>query len=990
MWKNTSISLNEDISSVILDSDDDITSENIRQDIFIDSSDKDESISMKRESLNLYSSPIIEDKVKKSFMKHRIIYSDNESISDVDEKLSNSKSESEADNISDDDSKSTSSKNAENYKRKDVTHDYSKDNVKEFKLGKYFDSINDDSVDFNDTNESENSEQKLVDDKKNLSEKEKINANRQDKELSIVDFTRPEDKELSIVNLTHCDIDSDSDLDYLPKSRSSEENALAISLAKQEIGVGNINPLAAQENALLTCKLRHLQNQIDKTKLLLNTANLDLLPDKGKKLQENIILQEKEMKEIKEKLERTPLIQPIKQVNEQIILDDEEEEEKSLLSSKYLQSTSEYVYTEPGKSAETIESKKLGKRAQETLNREFTLTAERLQDLHGSLVAQPSEDTKAEDPPGLKVKLMPHQQHALAWLMWRERKRPPGGVLADDMGLGKTLTMISLIMATRNQDDSESDDEWYTSNKPIISKGGTLVVCPASLLSQWENEIKSKCKRGILSVEVYHGNNREKISNRLAKYDVVITTYNILSREFKTMSTTYKIHWKRIILDEAHCIRNHKSQASQAVCGLLADKRWTLTGTPIQNKEMDLYSLLKFLKCSPFDDIRVWKRWVDNKNVSGHQRLATLMKSLMLRRTKQELQAQGALESLPNKNIKEIEVNLDPQEKLVYEKVLIYSRTLFAQFLAQRAEKDHMVDLESGLYDKPTFLSNPNKKTQFTNAQNKLLSLHADVKSHEILVLLLRLRQICCHPSLIHAMLDQDDLEQSGIVEENNDIISRVNNMSLYENEENQDVNNKEIGIDQEVSKNLLTSTNPVFESDRLSSKMKALFNVVEEIIEKKDKLLIVSQWSSMFDIIGSHLSAIKGATFTEFSGRVPIKNRQSIIESFNNPNEDPKILLLSLTAGGVGLNLVGGNHLLLIDIHWNPQLESQAQDRVYRFGQKKDVFIYKFICKDTIEERIKLLQDKKLAISQNVLSGENNKINSKLTLNDLKSLFGL
>ncbi|KAI4481393.1 hypothetical protein M0804_009513 [Polistes exclamans] len=983
MWKNTSISLNEDISSVILDSDDDITSENIRQDIFIDSSDKDESISMKRESLNLYSSPIIEDKVKKSFMKHRIIYSDNESISDVDEKLSNSKSESEADNISDDDSKSTSSKNAENYKRKDVTHEYSKDNVKEFKLGKYFDSINDDSVDFNDTNESENSEQKLVDDKKNLSEKEKINANRQDQELSIVDFTRPEDKELSIVNLTHCDIDSDSDLDYLPKSRSSEENPLAISLAKQEIGVGNINPLAAQENALLTCKLRHLQNQIDKTKLLLNTANLDLLPDKGKKLQENIILQEKEMKEIKEKLERTPLIQPIKQVNEQIILDDEEEEEeeeKSLLSSKYLQSTSEYVYTEPGKSAETIESKKLGKRAQETLNREFTLTAERLQDLHGSLVAQPSEDTKAEDPPGLKVKLMPHQQHALAWLMWRERKRPPGGVLADDMGLGKTLTMISLIMATRNQDDSESDDEWYTSNKPIISKGGTLVVCPASLLSQWENEIKSKCKRGILSVEVYHGNNREKISNRLAKYDVVITTYNILSREFKTMSTTYKIHWKRIILDEAHCIRNHKSQASQAVCGLLADKRWTLTGTPIQNKEMDLYPLLKFLKCSPFDDIRVWKRWVDNKNVSGHQRLATLMKSLMLRRTKQELQAQGALESLPNKNIKEIEVNLDQQEKLVYEKVLIYSRTLFAQFLAQRAEKDHMVDLESGLYDKPTFLSNPNKKTQFTNAQNKLLSLHADVKSHEILVLLLRLRQICCHPSLIHAMLDQDDLEQSGIVEENNDIISRVNNMSLYENEENQDVNNKEIGIDQEVSKNLLTSTNP----------MKALFNVVKEIIEKKDKLIIVSQWSSMFDIIGSHLSAIKGATFTEFSGRVPIKNRQSIIESFNNPNEDPKILLLSLTAGGVGLNLVGGNHLLLIDIHWNPQLESQAQDRVYRFGQKKDVFIYKFICKDTIEERIKLLQDKKLAISQNVLSGENNKINSKLTLNDLKSLFGL
>lgn len=145
------------------------------------------------------------------------------------------------------------------------------------------------------------------------------------------------------------------------------------------------------------------------------------------------------------------------------------------------------------------------------------------------------------------------------------------------------------------------------------------------------------------------------------------------------------------------------------MCGLIASKKWALTGTPIQNKELDLYSLLKFLKCSPFDDIRVWKRWVDNKNASGHQRLATVMKTLMLRRTKQELQEQGALESLPTKNFEEVEVKLDSQEQLVYEKVLIYSRTLFAQFLSQRAEKDHMADLRSGIYDKPSFLSNPSK-----------------------------------------------------------------------------------------------------------------------------------------------------------------------------------------------------------------------------------------------------------------------------------------
>lgn len=170
-----------------------------------------------------------------------------------------------------------------------------------------------------------------------------------------------------------------------------------------------------------------------------------------------------------------------------------------------------------------------------------------------------------------------------------------------------------------------------------------------------------------------------------------------------------QIHWKRVILDEAHIVRNPKSQASQAVCELKTNKRWALTGTPIQNKEMDLYSILKFLQCSPFDDLRMWKRWVDNKNAAGHQRLATVMKTLMLRRTKQELQSQGRLESLPDKFMEEVTVKLDPQEQLVYEKILIYSRTLFAQFLAQRAEKRHMVELYGGKYDRPVFLSNQSK-----------------------------------------------------------------------------------------------------------------------------------------------------------------------------------------------------------------------------------------------------------------------------------------
>ncbi|CAK9798659.1 Transcription termination factor 2 [Anthophora quadrimaculata] len=800
---------------------------------------------------------------------------------------------------------------------------------------------------------------------------------------------------------SHSSTDTDSHMD---KEENNLESEVAISLAKEEIGVGNIDPLIAQKRALLVCKMEQLQNQLSKTKLLVSTGNMDLLPDKGAKLHESIMIQERQIEEIAIKLENTPLVeaQPVKAEAHSA------KHEMSYIKQGFIAQEESRVdnfdtcYDSDGiptksRSFAKGEGKELGKKAQATFDKELALTVDRLQDLHGSLVSGPAEDERAEDPQGLKVKLMPHQQHALAWLIWREQQRPPGGVLADDMGLGKTLTMISLIVASiakKKLKMMEDDEEWIDNGKPLRYKGGTLVACPASLLSQWEKEINQRCKRGMLAVEVYHGTNRECLPKRLAKKDVVITTYNILTREFKSNSTLYKINWERVILDEAHIIRNHKSQACQAVCGLLAGKRWALTGTPIQNRESDLYSILKFLKCSPFDDLRVWKRWVDNKSSFGCQRLATVMKTLMLRRTKQELQANGGLESLPEKFVEEIFITLDPQEQLVYEKVLIYSRTLFAQFLAQRAEKDHMVDLSSGKYDKPSFLSNPNKNTQFTKAQNKLLSLHADVKAHEILVLLLRLRQICVHPSLIHSMLDQDAMKETGITDTESldpDLVSQIGNIKLDEFENSiEGSNEEEIGVDRRVAANLLTSKNAVFKPDRVSSKLKIVLQTLEEILQKNDKIIVVSQWTNTLDILASHLSLIHGATFSMFTGNVPIKERQGIMDSFNTPNSDPKILLLSLTAGGVGLNLVGGNHLLLLDIHWNPQLEVQAQDRIYRFGQRKNVFIYKFICKDTIEERIKQLQERKLTVAQNVLSGDKNSPVSKLTLNDLKSLFAL
>lgn len=648
-----------------------------------------------------------------------------------------------------------------------------------------------------------------------------------------------------------------------------------------------------------------------------------------------------------------------------------------------------------------------GKQGLNTFNTQKVLTMERLKDIHGSLETRPADDVLADDPKGLKVELMAHQKHALAWMNWREVQKPRGGILADDMGLGKTLSMISLVLDVKNReennkndsdDDSEEEEEhngWSTKNRRDYHQGGTLIVCPASLLRQWESEVNNRVHRHKLSVSVHHGSNRDTKPRHLATYDIVVTTYQIVSRELKSHGALFSIAWKRIILDEAHMVRNYKSQSSIAVCELRGKCRWALTGTPIQNKELDLYALLKFLKCSPFDDLAHWKKWIDNKSAGGQQRLNTLMKSLMLRRTKQLLQQQGGLACLPERQpCKLIEVVLEKEEMNVYQKIMAYSKTLFAQYLYQRTEKNNdMYFLDQG--SKPTFLQTKDPNGAYHKMHQKFSKLHhdqRDIKTHEILVLLLRLRQICCHPGLIDAMLeDETDTvpSDSCCSESDIDLLEQLNKLAITDQHAADDSVDEDRGMSK-ASARVLQRSNPVFNLDRPSSKMKKVLQIVnDEILTSPDKAIIVSQWTSTLKILKTHLDA-KNVPTLALNGSIPVKDRQAIVTQFNDQNSRAKILLLSLTAGGVGLNLIGANHLLLIDIHWNPQLEAQAQDRIYRVGQKKTVHIYKFMCKDTVEERIKALQDHKLEIANGVLTGAKAVAGSKLSIDDLKGLFGL
>jgi len=614
-------------------------------------------------------------------------------------------------------------------------------------------------------------------------------------------------------------------------------------------------------------------------------------------------------------------------------------------------------------------------------NRRFeakAVTAEALQTMHKSLETMPAEADEVEQPKCLrkKITLFPHQRQGLAWLLWRETQHPPGGILADDMGLGKTLTMISLILKHLEIQDDDSDDEWNGKHEGLLKSSATLIVAPASLIDHWEAEIQRKVKSHTLETLVYHGNNRKISARKLSRYDVVITTYGTVQSEIKPYmkaeaeqkpipkdeeSVLLKVAWDRLILDEAHQIRNHKTATAETVCRLRAVRRWCITGTPIQNKEMDLFSLIKFMRVSPFDEYAVWKNWIENKTERGSERMNHLVRSLLLRRTKDQTSnvTGEKLVNLPEKEIIEHKFELNTDEKEVYEKVFKFAEGALQNYMDQaKARRDEEIF-----------------------GRKAAAATGDDVKVHQLLVLLLRLRQICGHPGLIKTMLNKEENKEEGIEEAGEDVelLAAMNKLTM----------NRETEKDEEIPKELLHVNNPIFNPMKESSK---IVTIIEELTKLEDagrgeKAVIISQWTSMLEIVKNHLDK-RGILSCEINGKVVIRERGPIVDDFNGNPRGPKVMLLSLGAGGVGLNLVGANHLFLLDMHWNPQLENQACDRIYRVGQKREVKIHRFVVQGTVEERILQLQEKKLKLANDVLTGAKRSGPNKLSVEDLQTLF--
>lgn len=609
-----------------------------------------------------------------------------------------------------------------------------------------------------------------------------------------------------------------------------------------------------------------------------------------------------------------------------------------------------------------------------------------------------------------------------------------GGILADDMGLGKTISVLSLIHTAAAQSTSGSQC--------------TLIVAPTTLLSQWESEVqKVSASSNACGCMVYYrsySGNSKNCQSALSQFvhhanfpvKVVLTTYGMVSSEHKSKQSggLFSVKFDRIVLDEAHNIKNRNTQAAKSCFDLKASRRWALTGTPVVNRLEDLYSLIRYIGLEPWNNFAFWRAFVtikfqnpDTREVAMKTVQATVA-PICLRRTKamKDPQTGKPLVELPGKTVEIKRVQFSEEEKVLYSH--LYTRV-------QKSVKSRMQDGT------------------------------ASAKYSAILALLLRLRQVCCHPLMLRrasAIADsqprssyiplakrvkydtnQQSEEESLFIPDDEEVANPDEDLKLDLNGDIEELlsaftetpslkyttetltglldnplENQECAICSEnhsepvlteclhaacrdcmmthieylkkrgdsancpicrapISANRLFTVN--YTQRRLvplnnglqSTKIRALVNALREAAARgMGKSVVFSQFTSFLDLIQINLKD-HGFSVFRFDGSMTPAQRLEAQEGFKASKDRNAVLLLSQKAGGVGLNLVAANHAYLMDPWWNYASESQAIDRIYRLGQTDDVNITRFIIQGSIEERILKIQEHKRVLSSLVTEEE-------------------
>lgn len=478
------------------------------------------------------------------------------------------------------------------------------------------------------------------------------------------------------------------------------------------------------------------------------------------------------------------------------------------------------------------------------------------------------EIRQVDQPKGVHAELRPYQKQGLSYLNFLHEYHF-GGILADEMGLGKTLQTLCFIQLLKERKKKS---------------GPTLVIVPTSVLPNWEREAQ-KFVPSLKRLVIY-GARRSGMFKQIKNSDLVMTTYALLRRDLEEL---LEHEYSGIILDEAQNIKNPNTITARSVRRLKSDFRLCLSGTPIENNLLELWSLFEFLMPGFLGSQHAFQKGFIKPIKDGDEEslsyLRARVKPFILRRTKSEV-----AKDLPPKI-----------ENVYYSALLEEQRDLYASLAKKLKEQVLQRVDEKGI------------------AASQMSILDA----------LLKLRQICCHPRLLK-------LDMPG------------------------------------VSNNLP------------SGKFEAFKDLVTTIVEDGHKVLVFSQFVQMLHIIRSWLTMNK-MPFAYLDGSS--KNRLEEVDRFNN-NPDIPIFLISLKAGGTGLNLTSADYVIHYDPWWNPAVESQATDRTHRIGQTRQVFAYKMICENTVEEKILKLQDMKRGVAEAVIPGQN--VWKGLTRDDLEMLFDI
>jgi len=475
-------------------------------------------------------------------------------------------------------------------------------------------------------------------------------------------------------------------------------------------------------------------------------------------------------------------------------------------------------------------------------------------------------DIELSPPPlgDLEGVLRPYQKDGAAWLHFL-RLHGFGGILADEMGLGKTAQVLAFLRAVKRSESSFS--------------GPSLVVCPSSLVFNWAAEAKKFTPS--LRVLALHGAERGALFSEIPSHDLVLTSYALLRRD----AELYRgLEFDTVVLDEAQHIKNPQTQGARAVKAVRARHRIVLTGTPVENSPLDLWSLFDFLMPGYLGAAEDFRQRCEipimrDRDAGARARLARRLRPFVLRRLKRQVAA-----DLPEKIEQVSFCELNPQQRAVYQQVLEAGRREVLDSVNSR-----------GL------------------AGSRMVVLTA----------LLRLRQICC------------DLR-------------------------------------------LLKTGGPA----DVSGKMELFNELLEEILDGGHRALVFSQFTSMLSLLRAELSA-RNIAFCYLDGATT--DRARVVDQFQRDPAVP-LFLISLKAGGVGLNLTGADTVIHFDPWWNPAVEAQATDRAHRIGQKKVVTSYKLITRETVEEKILNLQTRKQALTGGLLGGEES-LAEAVTWEDIREL---